>query len=247
MQLLGIVVNLDHKWAICTICHSAVAPEKLYDHTRKSGHHNTKDFGKGQRLAFATRKFCEQFVAQHHLSNPQRPNAIIPAIPGLEVRTEMMMICGGCGYAVQTKASLRKHQLSTCPESSSLKGPAQTLYPTTHSGGSFGVQLPPHSDPNPLDVATLFREQFASVDPYADTPIRAATHPREMKIFLDTENWLDEVDGMTGRQITKLARGARSELRAMVKKIISDYTSTMVEKLRGIEHSVRVAVGDYNK
>jgi hypothetical protein len=75
MQLLGIAVNLVHRVVICMSCHPALLPEKLYDHIRKYGHHKCKDFGKGQRLAFVTQKFCDQFSNIHNLNNPLFPIA----------------------------------------------------------------------------------------------------------------------------------------------------------------------------
>jgi len=76
-------------------------------------------------------------------------------------------------------------------QSEFLKGPAQTFFLSSEHG-YFRVELP-CSKPNPLDPTTLFCKQFAS-DPYADTPIQATAYPWEMKIFLQIDNWLVEVE-----------------------------------------------------
>lgn len=246
MQSLGIGINSGHNLVICTICHSAIVPEKLYSHIRIPGHHEKKDFKKGQRLAFVTKEFCQQFISNHDLGDPnsKQPKSIIPAIPGLEIRTGMM-ICSCCGYAVQTKKALCRHQALNCPQGRILKGPAQTFLISLHSR-YFGVKLPPRSNFNPQDSTALFYKQFAS-DPYTDIPIQATIHPREMNIFLTRENWLDEVDGMTGHQITKLARGALPNLRARARKSVSHYILKRVNELKGGEHPTQIAMGDYNK
>jgi len=247
MKQLGIGINLHHKVIICTVCHSAVIPSKLYDHIRKPRHHNKKDFRKNHRLDFATREFCRQLVKENPLSdNPLscRPTSVVPALPGLLVQMKMS-VCGGCNHAFQNSKVILRHCKKSCPGSKISIGPAQAFFPTSKSN-YFGVELPPHSNPSPLDPAALFHRQFTS-NPYKDVPIQAAAHPREMKLFLATENWLDVVDGMTGEEIMELVRNAQPALRAKVKDTVSCYISRVVAKLEATEPAVKVAVGDYNK
>jgi len=247
MQLLGIVVNTDHKLVICVTCHSAITPSKLYDHVRLPDHHKRDDFKKDQRLAFATREFFDKLVSHHCLGDPRskRPNTIVPAIPGLAVRKKMF-VCKNCSYAVKTRKRAHIHRGGHCPGSKILKGPAQTFLLSSNRD-YFGVKLPRYTNPNPLDPALLFHKQFAS-NPYADIPVDAAAHPREMNVFLATAtDWLIEVDGMTGRQITDLARHARPDLRKGVKGTVSRYVLKAVSELRGTEGPMRLAIGDYNK
>ena len=61
------------------------------------------------------------------------------------------------------------------------------------------------------------------------------------------DNWLVAVDGMTGEQITKLVRKAQPDLQEKVKRIVLDYISETVTKLEDTDHSVILAIGDYNE
>ena len=70
MQLFRIAINLVHRVVICIGCYPTLLSEKLCDYIRKYGHHKHKDFGKGQRLAFVTWEFCNQFTNTHNLNNP---------------------------------------------------------------------------------------------------------------------------------------------------------------------------------
>ena len=250
MTLLGIGVNLDHKLVICIGCNSVVTPKKLYDHVRIPGHHIKKDFHKNQRLAFATREFCENLVNFHQLVNPpqsQRPNKIIPAIPGLIICKDML-VCNSCGYAVEHAKSFQRHCRKTCPQAKAFIGPAQKFI-SSQQGYYFGVTLPQHpkhSNPNPLDPAVLFSEQFGS-DSYVASPVQATIDPREMTLFLNIEKWLVEVEGMTGEQMNDLARAAQPELRDRVRKTVSNYILETVTKLEATEHAAQEAIGDYDK
>ena len=244
MQLLGMGLNVEHKAVICSICHIAVPPKKLYDHFGLANHHPAKDFQTGQRLSFFTRSFCTKFIKDHQLPEAfETPKTIIEAIPGLTVRLEMMT-CSHCGYAAVTNDTLVRHR-KNCAQGQTFKGPAQS-FNASRIKENFGVKLPPPSDPNPLDAALLFHQQFAS-DPYTALPIQASCHPRELDIFLAQENWLGEVVGMTGQEITELARKARPDLRERVKESVLRYALSVVTELQGTESAIRLAMGDYNK
>ena len=252
MDLLGIVVNAERKLAICTTCHSAVAPDKLYEHVRLFNHIADRgDFKPGNgRLAFATHEFFTGLIGRHSLVAPEPPGVIIPAIPGLGLRRGMI-ICVGCGYAVERPKSIQRHYLKSCPQAAppskdkQRKGPAQIFSPTSNRG-YFGVRLSQRFSRSKLDPAALFRKEFAS-DPYTEILVKAAAHPREMNVFLKTDaDWLLEVDGLTGSQITNLARHSLPDLWAKVRATVTRYVSRMIAKLRVLESPMRLSMGDYN-
>lgn len=247
LQKLGIVINVDHKVAICLECSSAIPPAELYNHLRKHGHHLRQDFHHGQRLAFATRDFCKRLIRRYRLEDPRLrgPTAIITAIFGLPVR-EGFLRCTGCGYAAQTsKTMTRYHTTTHCDGTTIVEGPCQTWFPTSRRQ-YFGVQLHDHSGLDQIDPVALFIEQF-SLDPYENIPIQATTHPRDMNIFLRYENWLGEVEGMTGAQIFDIAWNALPKLRPMVCAVVSEYVSVLVKELEGTDPEQRLAIGDYDE
>jgi hypothetical protein len=253
MQELGIGINIEHKVVICSICNKAILPNMLFVHLRepngilqKSGvgrHHVSGSFKPGRKLAFFTKAFCAKFIEDHKLEDPINPQTIIQAIPGLTVRLKMLC-CSHCGYAAVTHRSLSGHK-KVCPQSVVEECQAQT-FNSSITKLCFGVRLPHQSNPSPLVAAILFRQQF-STDLHAAVPVQATLHPREMNIFLRYENWLNEVDGMTGSQITELARRAQPDLRERVKETILRYALVVVTKLQGIDDSVSLALGDYNE
>jgi hypothetical protein len=85
------------------------------------------------------------------------------------------------------------------------------------------------------------------LDPYENIPIQEATHPRDMNIFLTYENWLEEVKGMTGAQITDIAWNALPGLRSRVRPLVDWYVSELVRELHGTDPEQRLAIGDYDK
>jgi hypothetical protein len=246
MEQLGIVINRDHKVVICLVCSSAIIPEKLYEHIHKPGHHERRDFHRGQRLSFATRDFCQLFVRRHKLRNPNlhQPTTIIPPIFGLPIR-EGFFCCSKCGYAVQVRPSIYRHQRH-CEGSGITIGPCQTWFPSSKRQ-YFAIQF--HNLPNPSDPlgpATLFMEQFA-FNPYQDIQIQATAHPRDMNIFLTYENWLEEVQGMTGGQIVEIVRNPLPRLRPLVREAVDQYTSKVVKDLIATGPDQRLAIGDYDE
>ena len=245
MQLLGIGLNIEHKVVICSTCYIVITPRVLYSHfwTILKKHHTPKDFQLGQRLAFFTQEFCTKFIKDHQLKEIESPETTIQAIPSLTVCLEMMA-CSHCGYAAGVKETLQKH-LKVCTQGQILKGPAQT-FQNSKTKGFFRVTLPPPSNPNPLDAALLSHQQSAS-NPYAAVPIQASHHPQELVIFLAQENWLGEVDGMTGQEITELARKAQLNLKEKVKESVLCYALSTVTKLQSTESAVRLTMGDYNR
>lgn len=249
MHLLGIGINLDHGLIICLGCRSVVVPKNLYSHIRLPGHHGKEDFYMGQRLAFADQEFCDNLISCHNLDEPRfsQPDTIIPAIPGLRICMEMMY-CTGCGCAARHKGSInRRHLDKPCQQFEILTGPSQTFFPSTRRN-YFAIRLPPNLNrPNlSTEAISLFHKQFTS-DPYATYSVQATKHPREMKLFLKTENWLVEVDGMTGSEITQLARNSKPDFRPRVKKTVLCYLAETVAILEGVEGSIHIAIGDYNR
>lgn len=245
--MLGIVVNLDHKMAICLICSSTVPPTSLYGHIRKPGHHPRQEFHRGQRLSFATSDFCKQLIKRHKLEDPRlrQPTAIVTAVFGLPIR-EGFFCCDECAYAAQNKKTMTRH----CREvhhghAKFVKGPCQTWFPSSQRQ-YFAVKTHRHPNPDPLDPITLFIKEFSS-DPYENLPIQAVTHPRDVNIFLRYENWLEEVQGMTGAQIFDISRDALPKLRPMVRSAVSRYVLELVKKLEQTDPAERLAVGDYAK
>ena len=68
-----------------------------------------------------------------------------------------------------------------------------------------------------------------------------------MNIFLRYENWLGEVEGMTGAQIFDIAWNALPKLQPMVRAVVSEYVSVLVKELEGTDPEQRLAIGDYDE
>ena len=246
MQQLGIVINVDHHVAICLTCSSAIVPNALHAHLRTATHNHGREFRQGQRLAFATKDFFERLVKRYKLQDPhlQQPTSIVTAIYGLPV-LQGFFYCSKCGYAAQTPTTLRAHRRQVCEGSQMLQGSCQTWFPK--SGRQyFAVKTHRHSSPDPLDPVTLIVKQF-SMDPYKNIPIQTITHPRDMNIFLTYENWLDEVEGMTGEQIFDIAWNALPKLRQKVRAAVDQYTLELIKKLTSAGPAEQLAMGDYDK
>ena len=243
--MLGIVINLDHKMAICLVCNSAIPPTFLYQHIRKPGHHPRRDFHQGQRLSFATHNFCTKLIGHHKLEDPRlhQPTTIVTAVFGLPIR-EGMFRCNKCAYAAQTSKTVGQHcRKAHHGGATVVRGPCQTWFPS--SGRQyFAVITHKHSNPDPLDPIALFVKEFSS-DPYENIPIQAATHPRDINIFLKYENWLEEVKGMTGAQIFDISRNAFPRLRPIIRALVSQYISKLVGVLEKTDPEQRLAMGDY--
>lgn len=68
-----------------------------------------------------------------------------------------------------------------------------------------------------------------------------------MNIFLTYENWLDEVNGMTGAQIHDIAWNPLPKLRPKVRTAVDRYVSKLVKELEGTDPSQRLSIGDYDE
>lgn len=252
--MLRIVINSKVKIMICTVCSSGIPPKSMYDHVRQGSHNDRKCFKKGQKLAFATKEFCNSIIAEYELGF-QKPVAIIPVIPGLPVK-DGLFCCETCGYAVQAEKSIKRHQHGECAGNKYFKGPGQTFLPSSKRD-YFAVTLPPSphlndgndsaSNTNLLDPVFLFEKQF-SFNPYENTPIQVISHTRDMNIFLASDNWLTEVKGMTGGEIFAISHKPLPDLRKKVREVVKSYTSSLVEDLaKAAGPAEMLSIGDYNK
>jgi len=68
-----------------------------------------------------------------------------------------------------------------------------------------------------------------------------------MNIFLTYENWLKEVEGMTGAEMHNIAWDALPKLRPKVREAVSQYASALVKDLAGTGPAERLSIGDYDK
>ena len=225
MEQLGIVINRDHNVAICLVCSSAIVPRSLYQHIRKPGRHQKGDFHQGWRLSFATRDFCQWLIKNHGLVDPcrKRPTAIVTLVFGLPI-SQGFYCCAKCGYAVQAKVTIKRH-LRNCKEGKMIKGSCQTWFPSSRQN-HFSITVHNHLHPDPPSSASLFIKQF-TFNPYKNTPVQMAVHPRDMNIFLNYENWLEEVEGMTGVQISEISWNALPKLRPIVRAVVKEYTKRL--------------------
>lgn len=249
MQQLGIVINLDHKVIICLVCNSAVVPKRLYKHFRTNPHRKNAAILSHGRLSFATKDFCSRLIRDHKVQDPCncQPSSVVTVIFGLPVK-DGYFCCTVCSYAVQTKEAMTIH-LRKCKNSSFRKGPSQAWFPVAQRF-YFAVKDHSSNPPNSSDPLALFTKQFSSAvpNPYGNIPVQSNSHPRDMNIFLTYENWLGEVEGMTGVQITEIAWNALPKLRPKIRTAVSLYVSQVTRELKKSTGAAeRQSIGDYNK
>ena len=253
MKKLGIMINLDYRVLICALCEQTIIPAKLYLHLNSKGRDGCSSYqglAMGGRLALGDMTYCKSLISKHKLRDPFKscPQGFVEAIPGLPVFEEQYC-CSRCGHAYMSRGVLVKHMRDEgCSNGEEIVGPAQTFSPHKHLLW-FGVKLPSHPvlRTDPHDSVMLFNKQFGS-DPYSGTSqIQAMSHPREMLIFLTSENWLAEVEGMTGPEIREISWNAMPKFRKAVQSAVARYISGLVSELTNVGPSERLAIGDYNK
>jgi hypothetical protein len=137
------------------------------------------------------------------------------------------------------------HQNGFCKGRGVFKGLAQTFLPSSKQK-YFAVMVQQTSTKDPLDPATLFEKQF-SFNPYQDITVHASSHPADMNIFLSSENWLNEVKGMSNIQIFTTGGNPLPEHRNKVRKAVNSWMVALCSKLENASPSVKLNVGDYNK
>ena len=68
-----------------------------------------------------------------------------------------------------------------------------------------------------------------------------------MNIFLASENWLGEVEGMKDAQIFAIAENSLPEHREKVREVVDSWMSALDSKLSDAACSVKLSIGDYNE
>ena len=253
MKKLGIMINLEYRVIICALCEKTIIPAKLYLHLNsksRDGCSSRKNLAKGGGPVLGDKEYCQSLIKKHKLKDPfhSHPQGFVKAIPGLPVYIDQFC-CSRCGHAYGSRGVLVKHMKApACSNGEEIVGPAQAFSPQSHLLW-FGVNLPSHPilETNPHDSFRLFNEQFGS-DPFNGAgQIQATSHPREMRLFLTSENWLAEVEGMTGPEIREISWNAMPELRKAVQSSVARYMSGLLSELTNVGPSERLAIGDYNK
>jgi hypothetical protein len=249
LSLLGLLINSNTHIFICTICNSAVPPEQVYSHVRQFRHNPKRDFRNGCRLAFATKSYFDSLVQSFGIVDPalNQPGTIIPTIPGLPL-FDNLCCCHSCGYAVRAEKTILQHLHNVCTDSTWYLGPAQTFRRSSNRR-YFAVEVRKdvEQDLNPLDPVTLFQQQF-SVDPFENAPIQGTLHPREMLLFLNYDNWLKEVEGLTPKDIFHISWDAMPKLRKDVRRVVCSYVGQVIVNLSSDQDpAMMLALGDYNK
>ena len=234
MKKAGIIINTAVRVVICLGCHVAVRPASIYNHVARI--HSLP----------ITSRFCEALVKNYKLHKELgRPGKVIDAIYGLDVFPDYLC-CDNCGAAFQTDFSIGRHirEVADCHSATSTKRSAQSYNPGSNRM-FFGVALPapPPSDLSP-DPVSLIKNSFTPT-PFRAMPIQASGF-RDANHFLSIEKWAEHVEGMTGEEIHFIVREREPELRELVKDVVLGYSKAAVEALGNEEHSVKVAIGDYN-
>ena len=247
MELLGIAVNPEHKIVICVQCKTTLTPPSLYRHVRLQKpqlHNSLGNFRPGQSLEFASKAYFNNLVKVYGIGDPykQVPKTRVPAVPGLQIYKNMLC-CSKCGKALANRSSFSLS--SCCGRGQLVRGPAQT-FSNYSRGHYFAIELPVRSKPDSEDRVALFNKQFAS-NPRKESRICGASNPHEMNLFLKQDNWLREVEGMTGSQTVNISRNALPHLRKAVGDTISRYASKLVLALSSGDASHGLSIGDYNK
>ena len=234
MKKVGIVVNTANHIVICLGCRAAIRPANLYSHIARV-----------HSLA-VDHSFCEGLIERYKLhKEPVRPGNIVEAIYGLDTFSDYFS-CNNCGAAFQTRASVMRHhkEVSDCQSAGHTKRFAQS-YNSGSGRMFFGVTLPepPATDLGP-DPVSLIKSSF-SPTPFQAVPIQAIGF-RDANHFLAVENWADHVDGMTGEDVYHIVREREPGLRERVRGIVLSYANDAVDALGNKQHSIKVAIGDYN-
>lgn len=234
MKKAGIIVNTALRLAICLGCRVAIRPGNIYNHVARV--HSLP----------ITHRFCEGLATMYNLDKePMRPGKLINAIFGLDIFPDYFS-CDNCGAAFQKDTSVVRHhrEVPSCNLATHTKRPAQS-YNAGSNRMFFGVTVPtpPPSDPRP-DPVFLIKNSY-SPTPFQAVPIQAVGF-RDANHFLAIEKWADHVDGMTGEEIYHIVREREPELRELVRDVVIGYANDAVQALGNEEHSVKVAIGDYN-
>ena len=236
MRKYGLVVNLPLHILLCIGCKSAIDPDRVYAHVRRE-----------QRHVDITRGYCDSLKRRFTLTPRRllrRPSTLRKAIPCLQVK-EGYAYCSVCYHACALDRSLQsKHR--TCPGHRVKHGLAQAFFPRSHNGGYFAVTLPPpEPSRRPIDLAQRLRDSFPDPSP-ADVPIELPPNPRDSNHFLEMQQWVPTLDGLTGAEVHFATREANPLLRASVRDALGRYMDAVDESLKHSTHAMRVAMGSYN-
>ena len=236
MRKYGLVVYRPLHILLCVGCKSVINPDHIHTHVRRE-----------QRHVDITKAYCDSLKARFRLTPKsllRRPSIPKRAIPCLQVK-ENYAYCSVCNRAFAHSRTLRsKH--STCPGHRVEHGLAQTFFPRSHHGGYFAVTMPP-SEPRPrlTNLAQRLRNSFPDPDP-VDVPITLPPNPRDSNHFLEMQQWVPTLDGLTGAEVQFIAREVNPLLRTSVRDTLGRYMDAVDESLRHSTHAMRVAMGSYN-
>ena len=245
-------------------CCTGVAADELYSHFKrdlkelaiKASHRYFRLLLDGvvftSSILIHPHRYCNSVIEEYGLlprAGLKSPSSIIQAIDGLPVESNMFH-CGRCGYAARTAATLRRHfqGQEKCKDSEILRGHGQTFFPTSNRG-FFAVRIPqakPDSLNAPVPLSALFRAQF-SLRSAGDSTITVPPCTRDMNHFLTLGNWVQQVEGLKGKEARHITRTSLPSFRALVEVSVKSYVKGMNTKLWAEDPPVKTAMGDYNR
>ena len=236
MRKYGLVVYLPLHILLCVGCKSAIDPNCTYAHVRRE-----------QRHVNITKSYCDSLKGRFTLTPRRlirRPTTLRSAVPCLQVK-EGYAYCSVCYHACAHDRTIRSNH-NACPGHRVEHGLAQTFFPKSHNGGYFAVTMPPpEPSRRPIDLAQRLRDSFPDPSP-ADVPIELPPNPRDSNHFLEMQQWVPTLDGLTGAEVHFITREANPLLRASVRDALGRYMDAVDESLKHSTHAMRVAMGSYN-